>query len=60
MQIDFRWCSTCSSKQLFEQPPCEDGHGDDCLDLACVTCGTALVLGLISAPGVESETVRVA
>ena len=46
MQVDFRWCSTCAGKQLFEQPPCDDGHGHDCLDLACVTCGSALVLGL--------------
>ena len=46
MQVEFRWCSTCAGKQLFEQPPCEDGHGHDCLDLACVTCGEALVLGL--------------
>ena len=60
MQIDYRWCSTCSSKQLFEQPPCEDGHGDDCLDLACVTCGTGLVLGLVSTPGVERDAFRVA
>jgi hypothetical protein len=44
VQIDYRWCSTCSSKQLFEQPPCEDGHGDDCLDLACMECGFGIAL----------------
>ncbi len=60
MQIDYRWCSTCSSKQLFEQPPCEDGHGDDCLDLACVTCGSALVLGLVDTPANDGEAIRVA
>ena len=49
MQVDFRWCSSCESKQLFEQPPCEDGHGEGCLDLACVTCGSALVIGLVEA-----------
>ena len=60
MQIDYRWCSTCNGKQLFEQPPCEDGHGDDCLDLACVTCGSALVLGLVDTPATDGEAVRVA
>ena len=60
MQIDYRWCSTCSSKQLFEQPPCEDGHGDDCLDLACVLCGTALVLGLVAGTTAERDDIRVA
>ena len=60
MQIDYRWCSTCSSKQLFEQPPCEDGHGDDCLDLACVTCGSALVLGLVEAVSTDDKAIRVA
>jgi hypothetical protein len=60
VQIDYRWCSTCDGKQLFEQPPCEDGHGDDCLDLACVTCGSALVLGLVDTPATDGEAIRVA
>jgi hypothetical protein len=57
VQIDYRWCAVCATKQLFEQPPCEDGHGDDCLDLACVMCGSALVLGLVetSRPGRDSR-----
>ncbi|MCU1673102.1 MAG: hypothetical protein JWN77_1215 [Frankiales bacterium] len=45
MQIEFRWCAACASEQLFEQPPCDDGHGEDCLDLSCVECGSAVVLG---------------
>jgi hypothetical protein len=44
MRVEFRWCSHCSTKTLFEQPPCEDGHGADCPDLACVECGSAIVL----------------
>ncbi len=60
MQIDFRWCSTCAGKQLFAQPPCEDGHGDDCLDLACVTCGSALVLGLVETAPAMRQDIRVA
>ncbi len=41
-----RWCAPCGGTQLFEVPPCEDGHGEDCLDLACVECGHAVVVGL--------------
>lgn len=28
-------------------PPCEDDHGLDCLDLACVECGHAIVVGIL-------------
>ena len=41
-----RWCSECREETAFEVPPCEDGHGPDCFDLACVDCGSAYVLGL--------------
>jgi hypothetical protein len=60
MQVEFRWCSTCAGKQLFEQPPCEDGHGEDCLDLACVACGAALVLGLTDAQLPQTKKIRAA
>ncbi len=43
------WCPPCGSEQLFEVPPCEDGHGEDCLDLACVVCGHAIVVGVMVA-----------
>jgi hypothetical protein len=45
MQSEFRWCPECQDEQVFDAPPCEDGHGFDCLDLACGMCGFALVLG---------------
>jgi hypothetical protein len=41
-----RWCAGCREVRDFEVPPCEDGHGEDCLDLACVDCGWAVVLGV--------------
>ena len=41
-----RWCAGCSDERAFEVPPCEDGHGLDCLDLACVECGHAIVVGV--------------
>jgi hypothetical protein len=51
-----RWCGGCERETLFEVPPCEDGHGDDCLDLACVACGTAVVVGvLLSSTPVELD-----
>ena len=48
---DLRWCAQCSDERPFEVPPCEDGHGLDCLDLSCVDCGHAIVVGvLVTAP----------
>ena len=41
-----RWCSDCADVTAFLLPPCADGHGEDCLDLACADCGAAVVLGL--------------
>jgi hypothetical protein len=46
MPHDVRWCAGCQGERAFEMPPCEDGHGLDCLDLACVECGHAIVLGV--------------
>ena len=45
--MDIRWCGECKDERHFEMPPCEDGHGVDCLDLACVDCGAAIVVGLL-------------
>lgn len=44
-----RWCVECAAEQSFEVPPCEDGHGEDCLDLACSACGHAIVVGVLVA-----------
>ena len=44
-----RFCVVCVEEQHFEVPPCEDGHGEDCLDLACVVCGHAVVVGVLVA-----------
>lgn len=37
-------CAHCRDDREFEQPPCVDGHGVDCPELACVDCGLAIVL----------------
>ncbi len=47
MARDLRWCPECSDERAFEMPPCEDGHGLDCLDLACSDCGFAIVVGVL-------------
>ena len=44
---DLRWCPECTDERPFETPPCEDGHGAECLDLACLDCGFAIVVGVL-------------
>ncbi|MFI0371258.1 hypothetical protein ACH35V_25625 [Actinomadura sp. 1N219] len=37
---------------MFEQPPCPDGHGEECPERACAECGTAVLVGSpLTAPG---------
>ena len=48
-----RWCAGCADERAFETPPCQDDHGDDCLDLACVECGHAIVVGFQAAAEVR-------
>jgi hypothetical protein len=38
-------CSVCDDERGFEQPPCADGHGDECPEFACVECGMAILIG---------------
>ncbi|TDB84119.1 hypothetical protein E1264_25785 [Actinomadura sp. KC216] len=39
---------------MFEQPPCPDGHGEECPERACVECGTAVMVGSpLTAPGAD-------
>ena len=53
-----RHCPTCAEEQLFEQPPCADGHAD-CPEWVCLRCGFALLVGVLDeAP--ESRRVDVA
>jgi hypothetical protein len=56
-----RSCPCCGDERAFETPPCGDGHGPDCAELACRDCGTALLVGPL--PPVElpaPRTVRTA
>lgn len=49
-----RWCAGCADERVFEMPPCQDDHGDDCLDLACVECGHAIVVGFQEAAEIRA------
>ena len=33
-------CPECREESAFEQPPCTEGHGLDCPEWFCVTCGS--------------------
>jgi hypothetical protein len=37
-------CDQCAKVREFEQPPCRDGHGADCDEWVCATCGGALLV----------------
>jgi hypothetical protein len=45
MATELRTCPSCGDDRPFEAPPCPDGHGTDCSELACVECGTAVLVG---------------
>ncbi|HEY3201432.1 MAG TPA: hypothetical protein VGK55_12875 [Actinomycetes bacterium] len=46
------WCTECGDT-TFEQPPCTEGHGEDCPELVCAGCGMAYFAG--SAPEAASR-----
>ncbi|PWU48162.1 hypothetical protein DLJ46_12745 [Micromonospora globispora] len=37
-------CDVCEGVQLFEAPPCVDGHGVDCPEFVCTGCGAAVLI----------------
>lgn len=51
-------CSTCGDESSFEQPLCIDGHGPDCPELACVECGTAILIGTVDITGAPAVLVH--
>lgn len=44
MPTQLRPCPSCGEERAFEAPPCPDGHGPDCAELACRDCGAALLV----------------
>jgi len=55
MPTQLRPCPSCGEERAFETPPCADGHGADCAELACRDCGAAL---LVDPPGAASRRSR--
>ena len=43
--LSMLFCPDCSDETAFERPRCGDGHGPDCVELCCVECGVAVVIG---------------
>ena len=43
--LSMLFCPDCSDEKAFESPGCGDGHGPDCVELCCVECGVAVVIG---------------
>jgi hypothetical protein len=43
-------CPECAELEALEQPPCLDGHGADCPERLCLSCGTALLINVPVAP----------
>jgi DNA polymerase III alpha subunit (gram-positive type) len=39
---DYLYCPECADFRAVDIPDCPDGHGRDCPERACATCGAAL------------------
>lgn len=53
------YCDGCQTTMLFEVPPCEDGHGQECPELVCTGCGAALLIATaLLTPVVSSPAPR--
>jgi len=38
------YCAGCAADTVFEQPVCQDGHGDLCPEWVCTDCGLAVAV----------------
>jgi hypothetical protein len=56
--VTIRHCSTCGDERPFERPPCVDGHGDLCPELACTGCGMAVVIADLLEPWQPAQAVQ--
>ncbi len=52
------FCPECEDVSVFEQPPCGDGHGGDCPEWFCVTCGCAVIEGEVQVIAMIEREVR--
>ncbi|WP_036372631.1 hypothetical protein [Micromonospora sp. ATCC 39149] len=47
------YCDTCEGVRPFEVPPCADGHGTACPELACTGCGAAMLIATFTFPATQ-------
>ncbi|OHV45148.1 hypothetical protein [Pseudofrankia sp. BMG5.36] len=52
---EYHHCPECADERRFERPECLDGHGSDCPELACVYCGTAILVAPLTQLGAEPD-----
>jgi len=38
------YCAVCEAEVVFDAPPCPDGHDQECPELLCTGCGTAIFI----------------
>jgi len=50
------FCPDCAADQFFERPFCADGHGADCPELACLECGSAVLVGALTEEPAQINT----
>jgi hypothetical protein len=41
------YCALCAAESAFSRPGCDDGHGVDCPEWACIECGSAILVGVL-------------
>lgn len=41
-------CAICDAELLFEAPPCQDDHDEDCPELICTGCGGAILIAPVT------------
>lgn len=51
-------CRHCARRTVFEQPPCPDGHDEDCPEWYCTECGAATLIGWTFDGGELRRTAR--
>ena len=42
------YCAACDAVMLFEAPPCDDDHPDECPELVCTGCGSAVLIAPVT------------
>lgn len=42
-------CAECRGARVFHQPDCDDGHGGDCPEWACLECGHGVSTSVVLA-----------